>query len=153
MTISIESSSIAKFINDTAPVGWTKLTTYNDYAIRIVSGTTSTGGTTNFSTVFSSQAAAGEVVLGSLTFGSTAAASPVHQHLTAYSPSSSAGQVPSSFSRTGWAVVGRGPANTSSPAGSGATHSHPIMSPAPLSITGTFNISLRYVDAILAQRN
>lgn len=40
------------FVQSFAPRGWTKLTTQNDKALRIVSGTASTGGTLAFSTVF-----------------------------------------------------------------------------------------------------
>src|ERR1035437_2652755 len=40
------------FFNAAAPTGWTKQTTHNDKAIRIVSGVPSSGGTVVFSTVF-----------------------------------------------------------------------------------------------------
>ena len=41
------------FVQAAAPTGWTQVTTYNDYALRIVSGATGTGGSVNFSSVFS----------------------------------------------------------------------------------------------------
>lgn len=46
-------TTLAGFIQSAAPTGWTKVTTYNDCSLRIVSGTVTTGGTVNFSTAFS----------------------------------------------------------------------------------------------------
>ena len=43
--------TIAVFRQETAPTGWTKETTHDDKAFRIVSGTAGTGGTTAFSSV------------------------------------------------------------------------------------------------------
>ena len=40
------------FQQTTAPTGWTKQTTHNDKALRVVSGTASSGGTLAFTTVF-----------------------------------------------------------------------------------------------------
>jgi hypothetical protein len=48
------------FAQTAAPTGWTKDTTnYNDYALRVVTGTASSGGTVNFTTAFASQAVSG----------------------------------------------------------------------------------------------
>lgn len=43
------------FVQTSAPTGWTKTTTHNDKAIRLVSGTVSTGGSTAFTSVFASR--------------------------------------------------------------------------------------------------
>jgi hypothetical protein len=40
------------FQQTAAPTGWTKQTTHNDKALRVVSGTASSGGTTAFTTIF-----------------------------------------------------------------------------------------------------
>lgn len=40
------------FQQTSAPLGWTKDTSFNDYAPRIVTGSVTSGGTSNFSTVF-----------------------------------------------------------------------------------------------------
>lgn len=42
----------ALFVQSTAPTGWIKDTTHNNKALRIVSGTASSGGSTAFTTVF-----------------------------------------------------------------------------------------------------
>jgi hypothetical protein len=44
-----------------APTGWTKLTTQNDAALRVVSGAASSGGTVGFTTAFASQAVGGTI--------------------------------------------------------------------------------------------
>jgi hypothetical protein len=85
------------FAQNTAPTGWTKDTTnYNNHALRVVTGTASTGGTVDFTTAFASQTPAGSVstsitaVAGSVTIsgGSVAATTlstaqmPSHNHKT-----------------------------------------------------------------------
>lgn len=49
------------FAQTTAPTGWTKSTTHNDKALRVVSGTASSGGTTAFTTAFGTPAVTGTV--------------------------------------------------------------------------------------------
>lgn len=54
----VPSGSVFLLYQSAAPTGWTQVTSLNDYALRIVSGTGgTTGGTTAFSTVFANQAA------------------------------------------------------------------------------------------------
>ena len=43
------------FVQTAAPTGWTKSTTHDNKALRVVSGSASSGGTTGFSTVFANQ--------------------------------------------------------------------------------------------------
>ena len=51
-----ESGTTTVFYQATAPTGWTKVTTHNDKALRVVSGTGGgSGGTTAFTTVFTSR--------------------------------------------------------------------------------------------------
>jgi hypothetical protein len=59
--VLIPSGTRLLFQQSTAPVGWTKDTTQNNKALRIVSGTTSSGGSVAFTTAFSSQAVSGTV--------------------------------------------------------------------------------------------
>ena len=61
------------FAQTAAPTGWTKDTVnYNDYALRVVTGTASSGGTVAFTTAFASQTPSGTV---SSSFSSGSAAS------------------------------------------------------------------------------
>lgn len=50
------------FAQTAAPTGWTKDTTnYNEHALRVVTGTASSGGSVNFTTAFASQTPSGSV--------------------------------------------------------------------------------------------
>jgi hypothetical protein len=61
------------FQQTAAPTGWTKSTAYNNHALRITSGTVTSGGTVGFTTAFASQAVSGTVG----TSGSTTATGSV----------------------------------------------------------------------------
>jgi hypothetical protein len=50
----IPSGTVMLFGQTNAPTGWTKLTTHNDKALRVVSGAASSGGATTFSAAFNS---------------------------------------------------------------------------------------------------
>lgn len=63
----IASGSIMVFRQSNAPVGWTKITTVNDYGMRVVSGTVSAGGSIAYSGAF----AARTIAIGNL---------PAHNH-------------------------------------------------------------------------
>jgi hypothetical protein len=49
------------FQQTAAPTGWTKITTHNNKALRVVNGTASSGGTTGFTTVFASRTPGGSL--------------------------------------------------------------------------------------------
>lgn len=67
------------FKQTAAPTGWTKVTTDNDAALRVVSGTASTGGSVGFTTAFASQAVTGTVgTSGATTL--TSSQIPAHTH-------------------------------------------------------------------------
>ena len=79
---SVPSGSVMLFYQSTAPIGWTRIDTQNNKALRVVSGTGPTGGgqgsstggtsdgTTEFTSIFASRTPAGSVsVSGSNTGG------------------------------------------------------------------------------------
>lgn len=53
--LNIVAGTKMLFAQTSAPTGWTKDTTHNDKALRVVSGTASSGGSTAFTTVFASR--------------------------------------------------------------------------------------------------
>ncbi len=57
----IPSGTIMLFVQTAAPTGWTKSTTHDNKALRVVSGTVTTGGTVAFTTAFASQTPSGSV--------------------------------------------------------------------------------------------
>lgn len=54
-TLNATAGTAMPFQQTSPPTGWSKNTTYNDYALRLVTGTISTGGSTAFTSVFASR--------------------------------------------------------------------------------------------------
>ena len=167
----IPSGSVMIFQQTTAPTGWTKVTTYNNYAMRVVSGTAGTGGTVAFTTAFASQAVSGTntgtsvttAQLASHTHGASNTNNTSINHSHGWSNSSpvaanqafligSGGQVTygdtSGVSSTSNSdpTHAHGGAGSTGSAGSDTTHTH--------TFTGTaINLAVQYVDTILATKN
>lgn len=72
----VPSGTYMLFGQTAAPTGWTKITTNNNAALRVVSGSASTGGTVDFTTAFASQAVSGTV-------GTTGSTTATNQNTTA----------------------------------------------------------------------
>lgn len=82
---SFPAGTVMLFAQTTAPVGWTKLVTHNNKALRVVSGTASSGGTVAFDTAFASKAVTGSISSTTATgdvgaTALTAAMLPAHAH-------------------------------------------------------------------------
>ena len=60
-TALIPSGTAMMFVQTAAPTGWTKSTTHDNKALRVVSGTASSGGSVAFTTAFASQAVSGSI--------------------------------------------------------------------------------------------
>ena len=134
------------FQQTTAPTGWTKSTTYNDYAIRIVNGTASTGGSTAFSTVFANQTPT--INVSGLSAGATTistAQMPSHTH--SYTYPTSIISLPNGYCRC--VNSSTGTTNTGSQGG-GGSHTHPIAGSATSSAV---TLAVQYVDHIIATKN
>jgi len=143
------------FQQTAAPTGWTKVTTYNDYALRVVNGSTSTGGSVAFSTAFASQAVSGSVgTSGATTL--TSSQIPQHTHnLSAPTVWStySGGNPPTLFAGTTSAANSGTPSywNSTTDGGTGGAGSHTHTGG---SFTGTaINLAVQYVDVIIATKN
>jgi hypothetical protein len=124
------------FQQTSAPTGWTKDTTHNDKALRVVSGTASSGGSSAFSTVFGKTATDGHTL--------TTAEMPSHSHVQTGRWLGNATNVPTANALVGLAgydggVVGS--ADSTSAAGSGGSHSHNI------------DLRVQYVDLIIATKD
>lgn len=119
------------FQQTAAPTGWTKDTTHNDKALRVVSGTASSGGTNAFSTVM------GQTTVGSTTL--TSSQIPAHTHPQDTNTVRHGG--------TAWATGGgdctiqSGGGTTQSNTGGGSSHNH------------TITMSIQYVDVIIATKD
>lgn len=167
------SGTVMLFAQTAAPTGWTKSTTHNDKALRVVSGSASSGGSVAFTTAFASQAVSGTVGATTLTSsqipahthtGTTSNASltgtfgPFRQTLN--SPDASASGVFSLGNQFSSGDANAGSRNTRSinmdashthtfttdSTGSGGSHDH--------TFTGTaINLAVSYVDVILATKD
>jgi hypothetical protein len=126
------------FQQTSAPTGWTKQTTHNNKALRVVSGAASFGGTTGFTSVFTSRTPTGTVDNTTL----TTAQIPSHTHSTGYTwvgGPSYAISVPSKGGSWGFA-------SGTGAAGGGGAHNH--------GFTGTaMDFAVQYVDLIIASKD
>jgi len=138
------TGTVMLFAQTSAPTGWTKNTTQNDNsALRLVTGTASTGGSVAFTTVFvTNRAVSITSVSGSI--GATTLSTPQipsHSHPAFQQAGGDPG---------GPLVVGTG--NTAGALSTGATggggsHNHPL---SVSSGSGEVNIAVQYVDVIRA---
>jgi hypothetical protein len=132
------------FYQTAAPTGWTKITTSNDAALRVVSGTAGSGGTVGFTTAFASQDVKG--TLSATTAAGTIAGTalsvsqmPSHQHEAGGLSAVSGGAHSHTISVPALGVAGSDVAhaawnatsgtNVGTPAvstNSGGTHSHDV---------------------------
>lgn len=139
------SGTVMLFQQTAAPTGWTKQTSHDDKALRVVSGTASSGGSVAFSTVFGITATDGHVL--------TVAQMPAHNHgggahtheysLTNVASGSLITQVDGSGTTLRNQTANTGAASTTviDTQGSGSDHSHNI------------DLQVNYVDIILAAKD
>lgn len=124
------------FMQTSAPTGWTKVTTHNNAALRVVSGTAGSGGSLDFTTAFASRGVSG-------TIGSTAiteAQMPWHGHSMHGAYGGGPGGGGWSWLSNNWAAIETG--------GKGGSQGHNH------SFTGTnIDMAVKYVDAIIATKN
>lgn len=149
------------FIQATAPTGWVKETGNNDCALRVTTGTPTTGGTNGFTTCFpganrsvSATAPAISASAGAATLSSTQIPSHTHPYTTkspigvTYSSALSVSPL-----QTRYTVLTSGQPGNIGSGGTGGSHSH-TMPASPVSIVGTsLALSLKYLDAIFATRS
>jgi hypothetical protein len=152
------------FQQTAAPTGWTKVTTYNDYALRVVNGSTSTGGSVAFSTAFASQAVSGSVgTSGATTLTTGQIPNHYHQVFTTGFAGTLGIQVKSGSSdgnQYAYTDVADLPQYTTAAGsnsgtfanndnGGGGSHTH-----SGGTFTGTaINLAVQYVDVIIATKN
>ena len=142
------TGTVMLFAQTSAPTGWTKNTsTGNDSALRLVTGSVSTGGSVAFSTVFVSNRAV-NITSVSGSIGNTTLSTPqIPSHTHSFPTNTDAilagSRVLPADTFSGFTV-------TSSATGGGGSHTHPL---SVSSGAGDVNIAVQYVDVIRATAN
>ena len=135
--VAFPSGTLMLFQQTAAPTGWTKQTTHNDKALRVVTGAASSGGTTAFASVFASRTPAGTV--GNTTL--TTAQMPSHSHgVSNYQSSGNSDVLTSLINEASVRYL------STELEGGGGAHNH--------GFTGTaMDFAVQYVDLIIASKD
>ena len=157
------------FQQTAAPTGWTKDTTIDDKALRVVSGAVSSGGSVAFSTAFANRTVSGNVdnftATGTIVGTALDATQiPSHQHLVVAATGSSTlsnttylRDTADYGSQFNYNLTGSTVAATTgltSATGSGATHTHTFTGTAHNhSFSTTLDMAVQYVDLIIASKD
>ena len=147
----IAGGSLMLFQQTSAPSGWTKQTSHNNKALRVVTGTATPGGSSAFTSVFASRTPSGSVTVVGGSVGNhtlTTPQIPSHSH-----PGGGGGNfnAASPFPSTGNVAVNQA-SSTGSTGGDGA-HSHPF-SVGSASFSGNaLDFAVQYVDIIICAKN
>ena len=157
----IPSGTVMLFVQTAAPTGWTKSTTHNDKALRIVSGSVSSGGNTAFSSTYVNRTPAG-TVSGTNTGGAVSDAGLTEAQLPSHAHTEQLMSSVATMTATGTRIGGSGTGTTNRTAtsptlgtGSGSVHGHGFTQPSwSGSFTGTaLDFGVQYVDAIIATKD
>jgi len=157
----IPSGTVMLFVQTAAPTGWTKSVTHNDKALRIVSGSVSSGGNTAFSSTFVNRTPAGSVS-GTNSGGGVSDSGLTTGQLASHAHTeqlmSSSATMTTTGTRIGGSASGSTNRTATSPtlgSGSGEAHGHGFTQPSwSGSFTGTaLDFGVRYVDAIIATKD
>ncbi len=137
----LESGTRLLFQQTAAPTGWTKDTTHNDKALRVVNGAASSGGSVAFTSAFTSQAISGSV--GSTTLVESQIPSHTHTH-RGYVTVKGGSAWPNSGGGGGATISNSGLTTTAT--GGGGSHNHSFSA-------NSINLAVQYVDVIIATKN
>jgi hypothetical protein len=148
---AFDSGTVMLFGQTAAPTGWTKDTSNNNNsALRVVTGTASTGGSVDFTTAFASQTPSGTVsVSGSA--GNTTLSTP---QIPSHSHPITLNDGGNNPTFVGEANAGT-PSSTGSTnaAGGGGSHNHPLTISSSTFSGNAINLAVKYVDVIRATKN
>jgi hypothetical protein len=159
------SGTVMMFVQTAAPTGWTKSTSHDNKALRVVSGTASSGGSVAFTTAFASQSVTGSVgTTGSSTVSGTVDSTtlsssqiPSHSHeIMPKLGGSNAGF--GAYLQGATSAGGNSNNTTTGLTGGGGSHNHTFTSSGHTHTSGAFtgnsiNLAVQYVDVIIASKD
>jgi hypothetical protein len=174
----VPSGTAMLFQQTSAPTGWTKVTTHNDKALRVVSGTASSGGSSAFSTALGTPSVSGTVgisgapaagnlavsVSGNIA-GTTLSANTIPSHKHGNGRLSLNTAYPQGGASGGTGYFNHNTAGTMSNYGNSGSHSHGHNlsgsvngAPSAGNLAGslssaTASINVQYVDIIIATKD
>jgi hypothetical protein len=151
----IAGGSLVTFQQTSAPTSWTKQTTHDNKALRVVTGTATPGGSTAFTTVFASRTPAGSVsvsVSGGTVNNTTLTTPQIPSHLH---PQGCVNSTAASPGTPATGSITNGVQTNTGPAGGDGAHSHPFtVGTASGSFTGAaLDFAVAYVDVIICSKN
>jgi hypothetical protein len=145
------------FAQPTSPTGWTKITTYDDYGLRVVNGSTggTATGTTQFSTtlnttknVFTPLSGTWPMVTDVTTLSVSQMEAHSHPTTTASAQSFGANPVAPTYGYYAFPFTLYPSVTTSTGTGGGHAHTASLTA---INYTNTFALNVKYVDVILAK--
>ena len=160
----IPAGSLMLFQQSSAPTGWTKGTAHDNKALRVVTGSASSGGSNTFAAAFNNnQTVSGTTSSTSVTItGSTAAHTLTISEMPAHTHTEGGTQEFGTTSSTSTGVRNTGnssPGNQfeTQSTGGGGSHSHDVGTLAggahTHTFSDTFNLDVQYVDLIICSKD
>ena len=160
----IPAGSLMLFQQSSAPTGWTKATAHDNKALRVVTGSASSGGSNTFAAAFNNdQTVSGTTSSTSVTItGSTAAHTLSIAEMPAHTHTEGGTQEFGTTSSTSTGVRNTGnssPGNQfeTQSTGGGGSHSHDVGTLAggahTHTFSDTFNLDVQYVDVIICSKD
>lgn len=156
-TPAFPSGTSMLFVQSAAPTGWTKQTSHDNKALRVVSGTAGSGGTSAFTSVFGSRTPGGSVSLSGSVGATTLDISQIPGHTHTLGLISRAGSQwtvnrPPAWGGDDATSPGGTKYATSDSTGGGGSHTHTFSGSG--SFTGSaMDFAVQYVDVIIATKD
>ena len=144
------SGTLMLFQQTAAPTGWTKQTTHNDKTLRVVSGAAGSGGSTAFTSVFTSRTPSGSVSVSNAAVTLSESQIPSHTHTFTVTEADDNNHSGNGNNSAANADAGINGSVTTAGTGGGGSHTHNNTA----SFSGTaMDFAVQYVDLIIASKN
>ena len=137
------------FNQTAAPTGWTKSTSTDNAGFRLVSGNVSSGGSVDFTTAFSATRAVTVTSMSGSAGATTLSTPQIPSHTHPGGVSDTLGRAAPTKFDPGSPVFAP-PAAVTGATGGGGSHTHPFSFSTG---AGTVDLSIKYVDLIIAQKD